>query len=400
MSLSELESDLSHGLSQLADDTLPAAEALFFEGVARRRSASVRRRAVASTSAVVLSVAAVVAGASALTPTRTETVRPSTAKPVSRTSPSPAVNVGRVVSGAVAAARLPVGAPPSIPYVRGHVLHDGARSAQLPVDALHVDRIVRLGDGWIVSTRAREEADAGPVVLRVADDGAVQTIDGEGLRLFGNQNDTRAVWLDRSRRLVSIDQNGVRRSTNDRQAAVGFVSPDELAVREGPEVSFWDIASNAMSSHSPTDIGRTERFAFNDFDNSRRTSGPASIPCTVTRSLADSRVLWRSCEWIVISHSPDGRRAMAIPVNEGALAHATRLAILDVKTGAVQAEFHGELMSTAVWEDNSSILFLSSQDGSSVDHATYSLVRCGVDGHCARADDPAGNPLTWNERLG
>lgn len=421
MTRTAIEQQLKDGLTSLAGDG--ACEGGLFGPVFRRRRAMLRRRAAVSCVGFVAAAGAL----GILTPLPLPIIAQDS--PSSRllggaaTMPTVPASSDRQtpaspVAGLLRAQSLAPGAAPGVPYVSGVTLHDAGRAVPLPIpDALHVDDVVRLGSGWLVATRAREQGDPEAVTLFVPMDEAVRPLSTYGLRsLVVNATHTRAAWLDHQGFLTSADSVGhvtrakARASTRDASlplAIAGFTSSDLVSLEDG---SVWNIAENVLKAvrTSGRGVGSAQGailtsagpIALTGSDSSSASAGAGERPCVSSIDAVNGDFLWRSCAWAVSSYSPDGRHALALPLESAGSAHARRISILDASTGKVQSLFTGQFDNkTLVWENDEHFLTLSAQDGESADHASYTVVRCDLDGRCERAD-PESGPLTWNDVVG
>ena len=90
-------------------------------------------------------------------------------------------------------------------------------------------------------------------------------------------------------------------------------------------------------------------------------------------------VLWHSCTWLPVQWSPDGDRALAVPMGTDGYATGA-LRILDGRTGVARRTFEGTFHSYA-WEDADSVLAIVQNDESD----TSAVVRLDADGSAERA---------------
>jgi len=316
---------------------------------------------------------------------------PSTLRPSPRT---PAVI-------ALAAADLPLGAAPAVPYVANGRLVDAATSIalHLPSGIADVTAVARLGGSWVVAADVRaSDGSTGPgAAVVVAPDGSVTSaVDGSRTvsGIAGAPDGSAVVVVDDGANggrstltLLRDGQAAVSSSVDGRWLPVGFLDGTRVVLRNEDETAspagrVWDVGTRRFLtslSGRPTGAGGGLLGMWN---GKRTDSGQVVCSDLLSAEAGSTSRLASSCSWQPQAFSVDGQRVLGSPAY-GDGAGPTSLAVLGRSLRPVTT-FTGEFEDGAyAFEPDGSVLVVAS--GKARNRASYAVVRCTVDGRCERA---------------
>jgi hypothetical protein len=216
-------------------------------------------------------------------------------------------------------ADLDKGPAPTVPYVVDRVLHDGAVSVQLPRGITRF--LGKAGDDYLV--QGYNQASALERVVRITPAGA-RTVLVEGTSLSD-----ATLSPDGATFVASKTGNSLRTTLRRFDAGTGAVTlrhklddyanvldyDGTVAVVGGFSkvgTALWDVNTDEVTQIS-TQPGVEADLAADRL--ARLTKDPSVGGCTVVSALSrPNKVLWRSCEEVVVAFSPDGSRIATVHI--------------------------------------------------------------------------------------
>jgi hypothetical protein len=284
----------------------------------------------------------------------------------------------------------PEGAPAAVTYLRGStVVVPGSDPVELPAA---YDSVAPYRGGWL----AVERRQGTPYVVHLDASGRVSGAKPGGDRIVVSQDGVELSWAE-SGRLYLDTTNGhseqpqsIALPKGGVASPVGFTAPGTVVARvDGPRSSFWvtnftDLTTvQGVVKVSATD----EAHGVLGVQTSANDDGTS---CWAVRSNAGNEVETRTCDWQIVTFSPDGKHLVGYPSDsDGIGAAAVRLldtATAKPVTGFARQGTGDTYVSDVVWEDASHAL-ASLHEGTA-----WYLVRLGLDGSLEKVDEAPGSP--------
>jgi hypothetical protein len=315
----------------------------------------------------------------------------------------PPTPVGKVKA---VGASAPRGEDPSIPWTDGTVLHqpDGTTTDLGKV----YQEVTPYDGGWAVvdfaeGTTAFLDAE-GEVLEAVPGQSLAVTADGESLAramtaTAGNQD----IGLYP---VAGVGPGGYLSSVVSFDGTVdlaGFTGPQEVAYTlEGAEgqsgawLTDWEQEPRRLQGLLNVQAASQANGLVSGLTSIDELE-PGSCSAIVVAATGQQR--WETCDYTLLSFSPDGRYVIGVEDYRDGIGGNT-VAILDATDGTVLVEYSTRdvgFTGASVWETSSTVLVTTYQDGQ------WYALRLGLDGTMTQALDPvrAGdldNPFGWSLR--
>jgi hypothetical protein len=315
----------------------------------------------------------------------------------------PPTPVGKVKA---VGASAPRGEDPSIPWTDGTVLHqpDGTTTDLGKV----YQEVTPYDGGWAVvdfaeGTTAFLDAE-GEVLEAVPGQSLAVTADGESLAramtaTAGNQD----IGLYP---VAGVGPGGYLSSVVSFDGTVdlaGFTGPQEVAYtlesaegQSGAWLTDWEQEPRRLQGLLNVQAASQANGLVSGLTSIDELE-PGSCSAIVVAATGQQR--WETCDYTLLSFSPDGRYVIGVEDYRDGIGGNT-VAILDATDGTVLVEYSTRdvgFTGASVWETSSTVLVTTYQDGQ------WYALRLGLDGTMTQALDPvrAGdldNPFGWSLR--
>ncbi len=294
---------------------------------------------------------------------------------------------------------LPTGAPPGVAWANGLTIHraDGTTVEVTGVD--HIDQLAPMGDGWVIATG---DAEGNQVVVMLDADGVA----GERFPLDGNLAPSRAgnvvAWASPKGKVTVVGQGGSEMLTMASIDAPGPYSAIAVTGEDCKEGRTTDagctvyvnvkgakVAAYSTSSHGIVDVVGDQILNTTAYGGDGALAGITDIrdagTCSIVRR-GIGQILWETCDYRVMSFSPDGTHVVAAQAYGDGLGDG-EFAILNAADGSPLVDLisEGDTFTTVMdtrWEDDSQVLIRTFQNGQ------HALVRISLDGEMEYAVPP------------
>lgn len=374
--MSNLDDDLSRTLHQHAEGL--SAGPLAFDDVRGRATSIRRRRRLASGLGVAAAIAVIVPTAMFATNGNDSSPQPATAPPTVTDTNTPSPTSTPTMGSdphALDVSDLPTGAPPAVPLV-AEGDQAAARTAEADVRWTPDGVLVVAGDltfGPYPSSQGLAVNAAGTAVAWSTDEGDVMVwADGAGepftLAGFG-QTDVRVAAI-----------TGTDCQPGEASDCEYFVSrydmesgqPESVLISGDGGSSNVDPDRSILAVRDATNDGRV--LGITEFDETR----PGTCSVVLDPAQSGSTPLLRTCDYLLDEFSPDGSYVLASDTYGDGIGSGT-IAVFETDGDRLsyrnnRASQDLTFYNSAVWEDETHVLFTLFQDGK------WSIVRMGVDG--------------------